>query len=95
VYVLGSTPIGVLQEEGVDMAKNGVVRARQAMGASLLAVLSVLPYAIIYAIDRGLGVPDAARSALWPTAVVPVLVAAVVAVPVLRARASHQAKRVL
>lgn len=66
--------------------------ARQAVAASLLAVLSALPYAMIYLIDRGLGVPHAARSALWPTAVVPVLVATVFAVHLVRARISPQAR---
>jgi hypothetical protein len=74
------------------MVKIASARARQAAAASLLAVLSALPYAMVYAIDRGLGVPTAARSALWPTAVVPVLVAAVLAVHFVRARTSQQAK---
>lgn len=64
--------------------------ARQATAASLLALLSALPYAMVYVIDRGLGGPNAARSALWPTAVVPVLVAAVLAVQFVRARVSRQ-----
>jgi hypothetical protein len=73
------------------MAKIASGRARQAAAAWLLAVLSAVPYAIVYATDRGLGVPSAARSALWPTAVVPVLVAAVLAVRFVRARTSQQA----
>ncbi len=74
------------------MAKIASGRARQAAAALLLAILSAVPYAMVYATDRGLGVPDAARSALWPTALVPVLVAAVLAVVFVRARTSQQAK---
>jgi hypothetical protein len=74
------------------MAKIASGRVRQALAASLLAVLSAVPYAMVYAAERGLGVPDAARSALFPTAVVPVLVAAVLVVHFVRARASQQAK---
>ena len=74
------------------MAKIASGRARQAVAASLLAVLSAVPYAMVYATDRELEVPNAARSALWPTALVPVLVAAVLAVHFVRARTSQQAK---
>ena len=74
------------------MAKIASGRVRQAAAALLLAVLSAVPYAMIYATDRGLGAPNAARSALFPTALVPVLVAAVLAVHFVRARTSQQAK---
>lgn len=74
------------------MAKIASGRAWQAAAASLLALLSALPYAMVYVLDRGLGAPNAARSALWPTAVVPVLVAAVFAVQFVRARTSRQAE---
>jgi hypothetical protein len=74
------------------MVKIASGRAGQAAAFALLAVLSALPYAMIYVIDRGLEVPDAAASALWPTAVVPVLVAAVLAVHFVPARNSQQTK---
>ncbi len=74
------------------MSSIGSARARQAAAALFLAVLSALPYVMVYGIDRMLGAPDAARAALWPTAVAPVLVAAVLAVQVLRAHTSQRAK---
>jgi len=64
----------------------GSAKAGNAAGALFLAVLSVLPYAMVYGIDRVLGAPNAARAALWPTAIVPVLVVALLTVPVLRRR---------
>jgi hypothetical protein len=73
------------------MVKIASGRARQAAALSLLAVLSAVPYAMVYAIDRGLGVPNALRSALWPAAVVPALVAGVLVVHFVRARTSQQA----
>jgi hypothetical protein len=67
-------------------------RATQAAAAALLAVISAVPYTIEYAVDRTFGAPNAATAALWPTAVAPVLVAALFAVQVLRERASRPAK---
>jgi hypothetical protein len=74
------------------MARITSTQARQAAAAALLAVLSALPYAIVYGIDRALEVPHAARAALWPTAVVPVLVAALLAVQFVGGRSSQQAR---
>jgi hypothetical protein len=72
------------------MVKIASGRARQAAAVALFAVLSALPYAVIYVLDRGLEVPDAARSALWPTAVVPLLVAALLTVHFVPARTSRR-----
>lgn len=69
------------------MASTASVRTRRAAAVLFLAILSVLPYAMVYGIDRVLGAPDAARAALWPTAVVPVLVAALVVSQLRRAHA--------
>ena len=78
--------------QGVDMASIDSVRTRRAAAVLFLAVLSALPYAMVYCIDRALDAPNAARAALWPTAVVPLLVAALVLVPLLRARHSRRAQ---
>lgn len=66
--------------------------ARRAAATSLLAILSAVPYAMIYVIDRALGVANAARSALWPTAIAPVLVAAVLAAYFVHDSRSRQPK---
>lgn len=74
------------------MLKISSGRTRQAAAVVLLEVLSGLPYAIVFGLDRALGVPNAASSALWPTAVAPVIVTAVLAFRAVRARTGRQPK---
>jgi len=73
------------------MASIGSARTKRVAAVLFLAVLSALPYAMVYGIDRALEAPDAARAALWPTAVVPVLVAALVAFQLRRGRSARGA----
>jgi len=51
--------------------------------------LSAVPYLVVYVIERVMGAPSPLASALWPTAVAPVLVGALVAVVLLRSRPSR------
>ena len=56
----------------------------------LVGVLSATPYVLVYGIDRILGAPDAARAALWPTAITPVLVGAAFAFELAQDRRSRR-----
>jgi len=74
-------------EKGIDMFKTE--RGSHIAAGFVLMALSAVPYVIVYAIERVMGAPDALASALWPTAVAPVLVGALVALVLLRGRPSR------
>lgn len=61
------------------MMKKLSTQARTSVWVVLLAVLSAMPYATVYATERLLGVSNAAVTAMWPALLTPVLLAAVVA----------------
>jgi len=77
------------------MASTATAGTKRAAGALFLAILSALPYAIVYGLDRVFEAPHAAQAALWPAAVVPVLVAALVVSQLRRDHGSRRAQRVV
>jgi len=68
------------------MTRTSSRRTKQAAAAALVLVLSAVPSVVTYGLYRVLEVRSAAASALWPSAVAPILVAAWLAVHLVRNR---------
>lgn len=71
------------------MMKKLSTQGRSSAWVVLLAVLSAMPYATVYATERLLGVPGAATTAMWPALLTPILVAAVVVTHLVRAHSGR------